>query len=118
VFLFFILTLVTIIGSVLYVVEGAVNSGFSSIPRSIYWAIVTLTTVGYGDIAPITDLGRFLAAIVMLMGYSIIAVPTGIMTAEIINHAKNTRTIACRNCSHEGHDGNAKHCKYCGFPLF
>ncbi len=116
VFLFFILILVTIIGAIMYLVEGGVNSSFSSIPRSIYWAIVTLTTVGYGDITPISNFGQFLSAIVMILGYAIIAVPTGIVTGELISNwrAQFTNTQACRYCGREGHADDATYCKYCG----
>ena len=125
VFLFFILMVVTIIGSLMYLIEGNSNSGFTSIPRSIYWAIVTITTVGYGDIAPKTEIGQFLAAIVMIMGYAVIAVPTGIVSAEIIHTTKEdakrrsqmVSTQACRYCSKEGHDKDAIYCKYCGEEL-
>ncbi len=117
VFLFAVLTLVVIIGSLMYVVEKAQN-GFTSIPRSIYWAIVTLTTVGYGDISPRTELGQFLAAIVMIMGYSIIAIPTGIVTVELAQSGKEKQnTQACPNCSAEGHDFDAIYCKFCGSKL-
>lgn len=116
VFLTFVLLMVIIIGSVMYLVEGGVNTSFSSIPRSIYWAIVTLTTVGYGDITPLTGIGQFLSAIVMIMGYSIIAIPTGIVSVEMIKtqSASSTNTQACRYCGKEGHDDDAAHCKYCG----
>ncbi len=118
VFLVSVVTLSLIIGSVMYVVEGPENN-FSSIPMSMYWAIVTLTTVGYGDIAPVTQLGKTLASIVMLMGYGIIAVPTGIVTSELTAAQKELKvnTIACPSCSEEGHDDDAIHCKYCGFVL-
>ena len=117
VFLFVVLTLVTIIGSVMYVIEGEEN-GFTSIPRSVYWAVVTLTTVGYGDISPDTGAGQFLAAIVMILGYSIIAVPTGIVTVELSHaHIKGTTSQACPNCSAEGHDRDAQYCKFCGTKL-
>ena len=117
VFLFSVLTMVVIIGSLMYVIENAQN-GFTSIPRSIYWAIVTLTTVGYGDISPVTELGQFLAAIVMILGYSIIAIPTGIVTAELaLSGKENQNTQACPNCSAEGHDNDAIHCKFCGTKL-
>ncbi|HGY54462.1 MAG TPA: ion transporter [Caldithrix abyssi] len=116
VFLFFILTIVSIMGSVMYLVEGAEN-GFTSIPRSIYWAIVTLTTVGYGDISPQTPLGQTIAAIIMILGYAIIAVPTGIVTTEMGKSFKSVSTQACPNCSAEGHDADAVHCKYCGAKL-
>ncbi|HMQ91205.1 MAG TPA: ion transporter [Flavilitoribacter sp.] len=119
VFLFFVLLLVLIIGSLMYLVEGGRNEGFSSIPRSIYWAIVTLTTVGYGDITPRTDIGQFLSAAVMLLGYAIIAVPTGIVTGELIRSSQKAEitTKACRYCSREGHNADAKFCKYCGEEL-
>jgi len=117
VFLFVVLTLVVIIGSLMYVIEGAEN-GFTSIPASVYWAIVTLTTVGYGDVSPQTGLGQFLAAIVMILGYSIIAVPTGIVTVEWSQASSpKLNTQACPNCSAEGHDGDAKYCKSCGAKL-
>lgn len=119
VFLLFVSLLVIILGSVMYLIEGNANSGFTNIPRSIYWAIVTLTTVGYGDIAPATALGQTVAALIMMLGYAIIAVPTGIVTAELTT-AKTSQqisTIACPSCSREGHDGDAKHCKYCGHTL-
>ena len=119
VFLLAIVILATIIGAVMYLVEGQHGTKFESIPKSIYWAIVTLTTVGYGDITPATALGQFLAAIVMIMGYSIIAVPTGIVTAEMTRvdgpHAPNTR--ACPNCGVEGHRTDAVHCHACGETL-
>lgn len=118
VFLGAILTVVTILGTVMYLVETP-EDGFTSIPRSIYWAIVTLTTVGYGDIYPVTALGQFIASIVMIMGYAIIAVPTGIVTNELIKVDKdeNISTKACESCSKEGHDKDAIHCKYCGEKL-
>ncbi len=117
VFLFFIVILTVVFGSVMYLVEGTTNSKFSSIPESIYWAIVTLTTVGYGDISPTTPLGKFLASCVMIIGYAIIAVPTGIVSSELINAGSDdeiTSTQVCRYCSHEGHDEEAKYCKKCG----
>lgn len=116
VFVFTVVVLVTIIGSVMYLVEGG-ESGFTSIPAGIYWAIVTLTTVGYGDISPTTPLGRFFAAIVMIMGYGIIAVPTGIVTAELTRQEIATRTRACPNCSAEGHLDYADYCFQCGCSL-
>lgn len=119
VFLFFILLMTIIMGSVMYLIEGP-ESGFDSIPRGIYWAIVTLTTVGYGDISPQTNFGQFLAAIVMILGYAVIAVPTGIVTAEFANEKTKpiqTNTQACRYCSVEGHDDDAKFCKSCGEEL-
>ena len=120
VFLSFILVIVTIIGSMMYLIEGGQNERFDSIPRSIYWAIVTLTTVGYGDITPVTNLGQLLSAVVMLMGYAIIAVPTGIVSAEIIQSAKKSNKVstqACQYCGKEGHAYDAKYCKHCGEPM-
>ena len=120
VFLIAVATLVIIIGTVMYVIEGGEESkgGFTSIPRSVYWAVVTVTTVGYGDIAPVTPLGQFLSAILMIMGYGIIAVPTGIVSVEMSqaqNEAnKKLNTIACPDCSREGHDSDAEYCKFCG----
>lgn len=117
VFIGTVLTLVLIIGALMYLIEGERN-GFTSIPRSIYWAIVTMTTVGYGDIAPQTWLGRLLASAVMILGYGIIAVPTGIVTVEVALGKKRTiSTQACPECSAEGHDPDAKFCKYCGGSL-
>ena len=117
VFLFVVLTLVTIFGSLIYLVEDP-KDGFTSIPKSIYWAIVTLTTVGYGDISPQTGLGQLLSALIMIIGYGIIAVPTGIVTVELTQAFKRQiSTQACPECSAEGHDIDAKHCKYCGSKL-
>ncbi len=122
VFLLAMITLVTVIGSVMYVIEGP-ERGFRSIPVGIYWAIVTITTVGYGDVTPETPLGRFMASVVMLLGYSIIAVPTGIITAEIGNASARQRdqqasaTVVCGACHREGHDPDARHCKHCGAGL-
>ena len=115
-FLFTVLNLVVILGSLMYVIEGA-ESGFTSIPRSIYWAIITLTTVGYGDIVPQTNLGQALASLIMIIGYSIIAVPTGIVTSEITSASKYFKGRVCQNCSFEGHDIDAKFCKRCGEKL-
>ena len=119
VFLVFVVLTVTILGAVMYVVEGKSNPGFSSIPRGIYWAIVTLTTVGYGDISPLTDVGRFIASLVMILGYAVLAVPTGIVSAEMVARVKpvSVSTRACRFCSREGHDTDAVYCKFCGKPL-
>lgn len=117
VFLFTVLTLVIIFGSLMYLIEDP-DTGFTSIPRSIYWAIVTLTTVGYGDISPRTDFGQALSAIIMIIGYGIIAVPTGIVTAELTQvYKRSVSTQVCRHCSAEGHDTDAKFCKYCGSLL-
>lgn len=117
VFLMAVLSLVIILGTITYWVEGPGN-GFTSIPRSIYWAIVTLTTVGYGDIAPQTPLGQFISSLVMILGYGILAVPTGIVTSEL-THAKvkEVSTRSCDNCGAEGHDSDAEYCKYCGGKL-
>ena len=119
VFLFAILTLVSIEGTLMYLIEGQHNPGFSSIPQSIYWGIVTITTVGYGDVAPQTVLGKILASFTMLTGFSIIAVPTGIVSAEI---GKGLREVAmdrrrCAECGWTGHDPAANFCKHCGQPL-
>ncbi|MEO1883206.1 MAG: ion transporter [Methyloprofundus sp.] len=118
VFLYAVLTLSTVFGSILYVVEGSA-SGFTSIPKSVYWAIVTLTTVGYGDIAPQTPLGQIIAAAIMIMGYGIIAVPTGIYSAELIKSYRpwQISNEACPNCGKIGHDTDADFCKYCGGSL-
>ena len=117
VFMFTVLTLVAVLGSLMYLVEGP-DSGFTSIPRGVYWAIVTLTTVGYGDIAPSSGLGQGLAAIVMIMGYGIIAVPTGIVTLELANAAAQAKsTRVCQACGDVGHDTDARHCKKCGVRL-
>lgn len=117
VFLFTVSTLVIVLGALMYVIEGA-ESGFVSIPESIYWAIVTLTTVGYGDISPVTPLGKAVASLVMICGYGIIAVPTGIVTVEMSRSVSGqVSTQACRHCGGEGHDADAVHCKYCGAKL-
>jgi voltage-gated potassium channel len=117
VFLFGILSVTVIMGTVMYMIESP-EDGFTSIPRSIYWAIVTLTTVGYGDIAPQTDLGQFISSIVMILGYAIIAIPTGIITGEIIkaDDAPNAKhnTKVCIKCHLDEHDDDAKFCKHCG----
>lgn len=117
IFLFFIVLMVTIFGSILYIVEHHVNEGFESIPSSIYWAVVTITTVGYGDISPITPLGKVLASIIMISGYAVIAVPTGIVTSSIITNSKKNHTKSCENCSAESHEIDALFCKKCGFKL-
>lgn len=118
IFMLVVLALVVILGSIMYLVESEEN-GFSSIPDSIYWAIVTITTVGYGDISPATPLGKFIASIIMLIGYGIIAVPTGIITNEIamLSRAQGHGTENCPGCGKEGHDANAIFCKYCGDKL-
>lgn len=118
IFVFFstIAVLVVVIGAIMYVIEGP-QYGFKDIPTSIYWAVVTLTTVGYGDLSPQTFAGQFFASVVMVLGYSIIAVPTGIMTMELSNIAnkrKKITTKVCKECMKEGHDADAQYCKYCG----
>jgi voltage-gated potassium channel len=121
VFLEIIVTIVVLMGSIMYIVEGPEN-GFSSIPRGIYWAIVTLTTVGYGDIAPSTILGQFIASAIMIMGYAIIAVPTGIVSTEMIKSERkksiNLNTQVCENCQCDQHEDIAQYCKMCGHPLY
>lgn len=120
IFIYFMLISSIIIGSVMYVVEGK-EGGFTSIPISIYWTIVTLTTVGYGDISPITPLGQAIASVVMIMGYGIIAVPTGIVSAEFANSnrkkPRSERINPCNDCGTEGHEFNAKYCFHCGAEL-
>lgn len=117
VFLGVVLTVVVIVGAVMYLIEGSAN-GFDNIPLAIYWTIVTMTTVGYGDIAPQTVLGKFLASGVMLLGYAIIAVPTGIVTVELASAVRHSvRTDACPNCGADGHASDAVFCRYCGTPL-
>lgn len=115
-----VLTLVLILGSLLYLTEGEEN-GFTSVPQSIYWAIVTITTVGYGDIAPVTVPGKILASLAMLTGFSIIAVPTGIISVEL-NRAMRSKSSSetnrhCESCGHTGHDDDAVYCKLCGAKL-
>ncbi|MGV6831330.1 MAG: ion transporter [bacterium] len=119
VFMLFVLILCVILGTIMYLVEGGQDSGFTSIPRSIYWSIVTLTTVGYGDIAPASALGQFIASFIMLMGYAIIAVPTGIVSAEFSKLRKNvhTNTQSCAHCLAENHLDGAQYCHNCGQPL-
>lgn len=118
VFLLAVSAVVVTMGALMYVVEGE-SSGFTSIPISIYWAIVTMTTVGYGDIAPKSPLGQFLAACLMIIGYGIIAVPTGIVTTELARASTNkpVTTQACPHCAREGHDRDAVCCKFCGEAL-
>ncbi len=122
VFLFTVITLVVIFGALMYVVEGPAN-GFTNIPTAMYWAVVTMATVGFGDIAPLTPLGRAITSVLILIGYSIIAVPTGIYTAELANslrdadrsRAPDRRT--CARCGLHGHDRNAGYCRGCGQAL-
>lgn len=127
IFLYFIIISVILMGSLMYVIEGEKN-GFTSIPVSIYWAIVTLTTVGYGDISPATPLGQFIASVVMILGYGVIAVPSGIVTAEMTK-TRNTADTSpqnsptkmqgncCGNCGSEHHHLKAHFCYHCGYPF-
>jgi voltage-gated potassium channel len=118
IFMLVVLSLVIILGSVMYLVEGGEN-GFTSIPDSIYWAVVTITTVGYGDIAPVTPTGKFIASLMMFIGYGIIAVPTGIITTEMASAARMRKHghETCPACGREGHDKDAIFCKFCGTLL-
>jgi len=120
VFLLTVFTLVIVVGTLMYLIEGPEN-GFTSIPRGVYWAIVTMTTVGYGDIAPKTIAGQALAALVMILGYGIIAVPTGIFSVELVAAARHQErgvsTQVCPDCPREGHEADAVHCKFCGSHL-
>ena len=116
VFLTVVLIVVTIMGALMHLVEGE-EAGFTSIPQSMYWAVVTVTTVGYGDIAPVQPLGKLLAAMCMVIGYSLIIVPTGIISAEIVRLDKAITTQSCQRCARQGHDPDATHCKYCGEAL-
>ena len=117
IFMSFVVVCVCIFGSLMYLIEGGTNDQFDSIPRAMYWAIVTMTTVGYGDISPSTNFGQFIAALIMLLGYAVIAVPTGIVSSEL---SKSDSTMekkslqSCRFCAKEGHDEDAINCKYCG----
>lgn len=127
VFLSFVIILCVILGTIMYLVESEEGSGFTSIPRSIYWAIVTLTTVGYGDIAPLTPLGQLIASVIMILGYGIIAIPTGIVSAEFASQANqkgipqdetvNLNSQSCENCLEEQHSDDAEFCFKCGFKL-
>jgi voltage-gated potassium channel len=118
VFLFTVMTLVVVVGAAMYLIEG-VENGFTSIPRSMYWAIVTLTTVGYGDITPRTVPGQMLSSLLMIMGYGIIAIPTGIVTAELtsVGQPRAVTTRTCPSCLTEGHRLTARFCSDCGAPL-
>ena len=117
VFLFAVGTLVIIFGSVMYLIEGEEN-GFTSIPKSVYWAIVTLTTVGFGDISPKTDIGQAVATIIMVLGYGIIAVPTGIVSVELSRAGSGQAVLqTCDSCGGSGHDEDALYCKHCGESL-
>ena len=120
VFLSFVLVLCIILGTLMYLIEGDKDSGFSSIPRSVYWAIVTLTTVGYGDIAPVSALGQSIASLIMILGYGIIAIPTGIVTSEMTKSERNNipkNTQSCTNCMESYHTDYAQFCHKCGHPL-
>lgn len=120
VFLLVVMSLILVMGTTVYVIENFADdsSEFTSIPKAIYWAIVTITTVGYGDIAPQTVLGQTIAAIAMILGYAIIIVPSGIFSVEIIAASKaQTNTQVCPTCTKEGHDDDASYCKYCGSKL-
>jgi voltage-gated potassium channel len=120
VFLSFVMILCIILGTIMYLIESGENSDFTSIPKSVYWAIVTLTTVGYGDIAPITAFGQFIAALIMILGYGIIAVPTGIVTSEMTKAERDripSNTQACPNCAEPYHSDNAVFCHQCGQNL-
>ncbi|WP_255594454.1 ion transporter [Pontibacter sp. HSC-14F20] len=117
VFLGVVLMMVIVVGALMYVIEGR-QSGYTSIPMSIYWAIVTLTTVGFGDITPVTPLGQLLASCLMIMGYGIIAVPTGIVSVELSRADKlDSTSRVCPNCHKEGHSSDAKYCDNCGYEL-
>ena len=118
VFLYFVIILCVILGTIMYIIEGADN-GFTNIPKSIYWAIVTLTTVGFGDITPQTPFGQFIASIIMILGYAIIAIPTGIVSSEMTkkNQILEENTEVCPNCATEHHKENAKYCYRCGSKL-
>lgn len=118
VFLCGVLSTVVIMGAVMYMVEGEQN-GFDSIPRGMYWAVVTMTTVGFGDITPKTVIGQFIASLLMIAGYGILAVPTGIVSVELAAATRraNVNTQACPGCGAYGHDADAKHCKFCGTAL-
>lgn len=118
VFFLFVVILVTSIGTLMYMIEGSqAHTQFDNIPNSIYWAIVTMTTVGYGDITPATPLGKFLSAFVMLLGYTIIAVPTGIVSVSMMKEYRKQQNEECPNCHKSGHEESAAYCKYCGNAL-
>jgi voltage-gated potassium channel len=119
IFLYAVIMIIIIIGAIMYLVEGEQN-GFDSIPRSMYWVIATITTVGFGDIVPHTTLGQLIASFIMILGYAIIAVPTGIVTAEIgraKSDIKKQATYVCPECLQEGHEIDAKFCRHCGSLL-
>ena len=120
VFLSFVIVLCIILGTVMYLIESDQDSGFTSIPRSVYWAIVTLTTVGYGDIAPMTALGQFIASLIMILGYGIIAIPTGIVSSEMTKKEEKlipNNTQTCSNCNETYHQDDAEFCHKCGHKI-
>lgn len=120
--MFFVVLLAVIMGGLMFIFEGGKKGGFDSVPESIYWAIVTITTVGFGDITPVTDIGKFLASLMMLLGYAIIAVPTGIVSVEMFRQreiekeAKKDNKKQCSGC-HSINSWNAVHCNQCGKRL-
>ena len=116
VFLITVLSVVVIVGAVMYLLEGP-EAGYTSIPQGVYWAVVTLTTVGFGDITPQTAAGQTLATLLMILGYAIIAVPTGIVSVELAHADRDAAAGACPRCGRGGHDADARHCKWCGAPL-
>ena len=118
VFMGTVMTVVVVVGTAMFMIEGDLpNTRFDSIPHSMYWAIVTVTTVGYGDIAPVSGAGKILAACLMVLGYAIIAVPTGIVSAELVQYRSQVTTRTCPGCLKPGHEPDAVHCKHCGVPL-
>ena len=117
VFLLTVLTIVSILGAAMYLIESRHNEGFDSIPQSMYWAIVTLTTVGYGDVAPVTPLGKMVSVTIMILGYSMIIVPTGILSAELVARPQAVSSAHCPSCAREGHAVDATFCKWCGEKL-
>lgn len=116
VFMMAVMAMVTVFGAVMFVIESP-HAGFTSIPRSIYWAVVTLTTVGYGDIAPQTSLGQAIASVIMILGYAIIAIPTGIVSVELVRQSKSSEGRVCNNCGHSAHPSRARYCHQCGAQL-
>ena len=116
VFLITVITSVVIVGTGMYLIEGRINPGFDNIPKSVYWAVVTMTTVGYGTIVPKTPLGQTVSALMMVLGYSLIVVPTGLVTVDMIRNGPVV-SVACPDCARQGHDHDADFCKYCGSRL-
>lgn len=117
VFLGTVISIVVVVGTAMFMIEGDEGSQFDSIPQSMYWAIVTVTTVGYGDISPVSVPGKILASCLMILGYAIIAVPTGIVSAELVQYRGRVTTRTCPSCLEPGHDPDAVHCKHCGSKL-